>query len=189
MTNSKLLAVLTLAGMAAALSCDSGSSATNGAATPDCPIGTFRPPGVADCVFPADDQNGNPLGVSDNRCAVGQPAVPPVCVSDSGGRSYLTATPTCAPSYRYEPGACERGGGTGGIAGSFFAGTGGVEVGAAGSFDGTAGVAGSFNTGFGTGEAGASFGDAGAGGFGDTGGTAGSNMTTTDASADAMSIE
>jgi hypothetical protein len=125
MKKTTLLGTLTFCGFAALISCDNGAAPTSGnLADDDCPIGTFRPQGLADCVFPADDQFGSPLGVSDNRCATGQAALPPVCVSDQGGRTYFSLTKSCAPGYRFEPGACQRnnGGGTG--TGGFFGTTG-----------------------------------------------------------------
>jgi hypothetical protein len=182
MTKNRLLGVLAFGGLAAVISCDSGSSGTSsGLASNDCPIGTFRPVGIQDCVFPATDTNNQPLGVSDNRCAPGQPAVPPQCINDNGGRAYFSTSMTCAPGYRYIEGACDR---TSGFAGSVGASTGfGTGFGT-----GTAGT-----TGFGTAGAGATgdFGEAGAGGFaaGDGtgfGGTTGSGgATSSDASTDA----
>ena len=206
MTNKTLFTALTLGGMAMALSCDDGSRATaSSLPTDDCVIGMFRPEGLDDCVFPADDQNGSPLGVSDNRCAEGQPAVPPACVNDAGGRAYLAATTTCAPGYRYEPGACDRGG-TGGVStGSAggtvtVAGTAGTGPDFGGDFTtgaaGATGAAGSSVTGFGTGAAGSVAGESGVGGqtSGAGGddvlmGDAGATVTAVDAATDAMSID
>ena len=34
--------------------------------------------------FSATDANNQLFGVSDNRCASGQPAIPPQCISDAG---------------------------------------------------------------------------------------------------------
>jgi hypothetical protein len=155
MTKNQLLGVL--GGLAAIVSCDSGSAgpATAGLDANDCPLGTFRPVGFADCVFPSTDVNNQPIGVSDNRCAFGQPAIPPQCVSDTGQRDYLSTSTKCAPGYRFSPGACDRNGFGTGTAGAFGAGTAGV-TGAAGAFfpvdTGTAGATGA--AGFFTGEAG-----------------------------------
>jgi hypothetical protein len=169
MTMTKtLIQVLVLGGFAAlALCCDNGGqSSSSGLGTNDCPLGTFRPVDFADCVFPADDLNGNPLSISDNRCAVGQPAVPPSCISDLGGRPYLALSKTtCAANYRFVEGSCERNG---------FSGTAGVN-----GFAGTSGEAGATFTGEGTGTAGTgAAGDAFAGttgtaGVGDMSGAAG----------------
>jgi hypothetical protein len=152
MKMTTLLGTLTFCGFAALVSCDSGAGPTSGSlADDDCPIGTFQPPGLAGCVFPADDPFGNPLGVSDNRCASGQPAMPPVCVSDEGGRSYFSLTKNCADGYRFEPGACQRNGGMG--TGGFFGTTGVAPTGGffpAGA-GGEAGIGGDPMTGGGTG--------------------------------------
>jgi hypothetical protein len=181
MTQRKLLGLFAMGGLAAIISCDSASSpsksglADTGSGLSDCPLGTFRPGGITDCVFPAADINGNTLGVADNRCAQGDPAIPPACVSDSGQRAYLWATDTCAPGYRFEPGACNR---NGGVAGSGFStGTAGSTIvgGMAGFFEGTGtagdiGVAGSFSFEGAAGATGAA-GDLGIGGVGGAGGT------------------
>ncbi len=109
MTKNKLFMMLAMGSVAATLACDGASATSSGdLSTNDCPIGMFRPAGIDDCVFPAEDLGGGPLSVSDNRCASGQPAFPPVCISDSGERPYLAASTVCAPNYRYEVGACER---------------------------------------------------------------------------------
>lgn len=153
MPKTKLIGAMTFCTFAALLSCDNAQSPTNGGLSDnDCPVGTFRPIGLADCVFPADDQFGNPLGVSDNRCVSGQPALPPVCVSMIGGRSYFALTKSaCAPDYRFEPGACQRNNGGGGF-GGFFGTTGAAGVtGVAGAIVGEAGTG--FGTGSGTGAA------------------------------------
>jgi hypothetical protein len=159
MTKTKLLGALTFCGLAALLSCENGDGSTSGSLSDDdCPIGTFKPAGLTECVFPADDQFGNLLGVSDNRCASGQPAYPPVCSSDTGGRAYFSISKTCAPNYRFQPGACQRGAITG------SAGTGGVM------------------TGFGTGAAATGF---STGGGGDTGSGTGAAAVGGQESADA----
>jgi hypothetical protein len=163
---------LALAGLAAIVSCDNGQDATmGGLGANDCPYGTFRPAGLDECVFPANDINNGPFGVSDNRCAFGQPAIPPQCVSDSGERAYLSVSTRCAPGYRFEPGACNRGGGAAGFpvtgtAGAFGAvGAAGDASGAAGGPTGAGAIAGS--------EAGDSAGTAGAAGAGTGQGGAG----------------
>src|SRR5690349_17289537 len=100
MLTNRTFRVLLLGGLAAVISCDGAArqDAPPGAlADGDCPFGTFRPVGLDQCVFPAQDLNGLNLMVSDNRCASGQPAVPPACVSDSGLRPYLSLGPSCAP--------------------------------------------------------------------------------------------
>src|SRR5262245_27635268 len=110
MTKKSLVSASALLALATIFSCDSDSS-QNGSLDSDCPIGTFRPVGLADCVFPAEEVCGGPLAVPDNRCASGQPALPPACVNDQGGRSYFSQTKSCAPGYRFAPGACQRDGG------------------------------------------------------------------------------
>jgi hypothetical protein len=188
MTKTTLLGLLALGGLATLVSCDNGQDGTTAALGPnDCPYGTFRPAGLSECVFPSSDLNNFPIGVSDNRCAFGQPAIPPQCVSDSGERAYLSVSSKCAPNYRWEPGACNRGGGVAGITGAagfiggtagffggdagsgFNTGTAGAIVGAAGSgvLDGAAGSVG-------TGAGGDSTGTAGAGAAGATGAGTGS---------------
>jgi hypothetical protein len=165
MNKPKLLGIVAFGGLAAIISCDSGTGGTAGRLDAnDCPVGTFRPVGLTDCVFPSVDVNGLPIGVSDNRCAFGQPAVPPQCVSDSGARPYLTTSTSCATGYRYEPGACNRNDGTAGVATGFGTGFG---TGSAGAF-GAAGAAGSFEQGFGgdNGTAGVTVGEAGTSGTG-----------------------
>jgi hypothetical protein len=166
MKTNTLIGALTACGLAALLSCDNGASQMSGNLSDnDCPIGTFKPPGFTDCVIGADDPFGNPLGVSDNRCASGQPAFPPVCQSDSGGRTYFATSMTCATGYRYLPGACRRDGGFAGTGGVFptgaagagpvtgFAGTGGFDPsGAAGGI--MTGAGGDSGTGVGTGSGG-----------------------------------
>jgi hypothetical protein len=167
MTN-KLIASLMFCGFAAVLSCDNGASQTSGhLSDDDCPIGTFKPIGHTTCEIPADDQFGGPLAVSDNRCQTGQPAFPPTCVSDGGGRPFFTTSMDCGPGYQYVPGACQRGGGpvgaagvTGaptGFAGAGFDPTGGAMTGAAGSTAPTGiatGAGAAEGTGSGTGAAG-----------------------------------
>jgi hypothetical protein len=200
MNKPKLLGIVAFSGLAAIVSCDSGTGGTsNGLDANDCPVGTFRPIGLTDCVFPAVDLNGQPIGVSDNRCAFGQPAVPPQCVSDAGGRPYLSASMTCATGYRYLPGACNRNNGTAGDFGTGFGtGVGGSfgAAGAAGSFEqgfggdngtaGTTGAAGSMIPGNPLGEAGAGAAGAPVTGSGGTGETAGMNgQSASDASSDA----
>jgi hypothetical protein len=147
MNKPKLLGIVAFSGLAVIISCDNGTGGTAGGLDAnDCPVGTFRPLGLTDCVFPAVDVNGQPIGVSDNRCASGQPAVPPQCVSESGGRSYLSSSTTCVTGYRFLPGACNRNDGTAGFGTAGFAT--GFGTGSAGSFGG-AGAAGSFEQGFG----------------------------------------
>jgi hypothetical protein len=93
MTKNKLFMMLAMGSVAATLACDDGSAVSNsGLSTNDCPIGMFRPVGLDTCVFSADDVNGNPLALSDDRCALGTPAIPPTCVSDAGLRSYLATS-------------------------------------------------------------------------------------------------
>lgn len=169
MTKNKLFMILTMGGVAATLSCDDGSAVSSGGlSTNDCPIGMFRPVGLAECVFSAEDVNGVQLALSDDRCAAGTPAIPPTCVSDTGLRTYLASSTTCAPSYRYEPGACERGGNNLGSAGGFTTGFGTAGVGAAGAAGGEE-QAGAFG---GTGAAGSEEQAGASGGF-DTAGAAG----------------
>jgi hypothetical protein len=174
MNKTQLLCILGFGGLAIIISCDNGTAATTGGLdVNDCPVGTFRPVGITDCVFPAVDVNGNTIGFSDNRCAFGQPAVPAQCVSDAGGRAYLASSTKCAPGYRYEPGACNRNNGTAGFATGFGTGDAG-SFGTAGSFGGEAGAAGSFMGfagDFGTGSAGSPV--TGSGGTGATAGTGG----------------
>ena len=163
MTKSLLLAraLRILGGVVTLIACDDGGARVpSDPQSTDCPYGTFRPMGLADCVFPANDFSGQPIGVSDNRCAAGQPAIPPQCVSDSGGRPYLSISTTCAPGYRFFPSACNRNGGTAGVVGS-TGGTGGpcppgacrapdgfcVSTGAAGATAGSGGAAGSSGSG------------------------------------------
>ena len=153
MTKNKLFMILTLGSVTATISCDGGSTASNSdLSTNDCPIGMFRPVGLDACVFSAVDVNGIALALADDRCAAGSPAIPPACVSDAGLRSYLATSTTCAPSYRYEPGACERDnnlGAAGAPTGFGTAGAIGGDTGAAGTeeqagaFGGSAGAAGS----------------------------------------------
>ncbi|HEV3030379.1 MAG TPA: hypothetical protein VG319_01995 [Polyangia bacterium] len=196
MNKRALLGILAAGGLAVLISCDGGSSATSaGLDANDCPYGTFRPVGLSDCVFPATDVNNQAFGVSDNRCASGQPAIPPQCVSDAGERAYLSTSSKCATGYRFLPGACDRnnvstGFGTGsagatstGIAFPVMGAAGDASTGAAGAI----GTAGSFATvgEAGTGGAGASGSDfAGAGGVAGTGGASG-----TDGSASASSVD
>jgi hypothetical protein len=178
MNKTHLLGILAFGGLATLMSCDSGNAGSvDGLDVSDCQVGTFRPVGLTDCVFPAVDVNGTPIGVSDNRCAFGQPAVPPMCVSDAGGRAYLSTSMKCAQGYRFEPGACNRNGpqtgsgtgsGTGiatGIAGSFETGAGSFGMGGAS----VAGAGGGFSAG--QGEAGAPLGSAGADGTAGMSGT------------------
>jgi hypothetical protein len=159
MTKNQLFG-LAITGLATVISCDSASKPTaEELASDDCPVGTFRPFGITDCVFPATDQFNQLIGVSDNRCAQGQPAIPPSCVNDSGERSYLTTSTKCAPGYRFMPGACNRGG-TAGFGGGFVTGVAGA-AGFAGESAGF-GDAGAVGTGF-------AGGFAGTGGFNGTG--------------------
>jgi len=138
MTTKTAFLVTTLLGTLAGVSCDGGSSATvGGLDANDCPYGMFRPMGAPDCVFAAADVNGQPIGVSDNRCAFGQPATPPQCVSDAGERPYLSSSSKCAPGYRFFAGACNRNGVPGGLTGAA-----GFPTGAAGFPTGAAGAAG-----------------------------------------------
>jgi hypothetical protein len=139
---------LILVGMAAlALACDGDGQTTSGSGLDgDCPIGMFRPVGLTDCVFPADDSNGNPLTTADDRCAVGQPVVPPSCVGLEGERPYLSASMACASGYRFEPGVCNR------------------DTSGFGGFQGTTGAAGDISTG-GAGTTGAAGFGGGFGGF------------------------
>ena len=145
MTKKQLLGLLASGSLAAIISCDAG--APDRAATSldanDCPIGTFRPLGLADCVFPATDVFGQPIGVSDNRCVQGQPAVPPQCVNDNGDRPYLSVSSKCAPGYRYLEGSCNRNT-VAGTAGTFGTGGGGFNGGFSGTdgFGGTGGFSG-----------------------------------------------
>ncbi|HEY2730640.1 MAG TPA: hypothetical protein VGK52_11935 [Polyangia bacterium] len=174
MNKRTLLGILAAGGLALAISCDGGSSATStGLDANDCPYGTFRPAGLTDCVFPATDVNNQPFGVSDNRCAAGQPAVPPQCVSDAGDRAYLSTSSKCATGYRFLPGACNRNEGIAGTAGTTLTGTAGSTTGFGTGAAGT-------GTGFGTGAAGDSSttGAAGEGGSFGTG-TGGSDVTGT----------
>lgn len=176
MTKTTLLGFLALGGLAALVSCDNGQDPTTaGLGANDCPFGTFRPAGLDECVFPANDLNNFPIGVSDNRCAFGQPANPPQCVSDSGERAYLSVSMKCAPNYRFEPGVCNRiNNGAAGIGGD--AGSGPFNTGTAGAIVGAAGAAGGPSTGFGAaggsdspGTAGAGTGAGGSTGAGGTG--------------------
>jgi hypothetical protein len=157
MTKQNLLALLAAGGLAAIISCDAASPDTvGGLDVGDCPYGTFKPVGLDECVFPANTIFNEQIGVADNRCTQGQPAVPPSCVSDSGARAYLTISMKCAPGYRYLPGACRRDvSGVGGF-GGFFTGAAGTfatggDLGTAGGGDAGAGggfgPAGDFGTG------------------------------------------
>jgi hypothetical protein len=194
MTKNQLLGVLAFGGVAAIISCDSGSGgATSGLASNDCRIGTFRPLGIEDCVFPATDNNGLELGVSDNRCATGQAAIPPQCVSDTGQRAYFSTSTTCAPGYRFLDGACNRNTFPTGSAGTFGTGEAGSfgtgEAGVTGaSGDGAGGVLGNAGD-FGIlGQAGSD--STGAAGTGLTGGgatTGSAGATSSDASTDESS--
>jgi hypothetical protein len=167
---------MTLVFLAAVLSCDDGSGGSTsaaGATSTDCPIGMFRPEGLADCVFPAERELGDPVTVSDNRCATGQPAFPPSCISDTGRRPYLSASRTCAPNYHFEMGVCQRAGEIGGSpGGGGFFGTAGTS--AAGGFFGT-NTAGDFGGAGSTGEGGATDTGGFTGGAGSGSGTTGSN--------------
>jgi hypothetical protein len=161
-TTIRLMTVLFLV---AALSCDEAPGGATSAASTDCLIGMFKPEGLTDCVFPAETSVGDPATVSDNRCATGQPAYPPACVSDTGRRSYLSASHTCAANYHFEPGVCERNstGGTG------FAGT--TSVPDPGGFTGEGGTT---QTGdFATGSAGSTDPGTGTGGVTGAAGCAG----------------
>ena len=78
MTKNKLFMMLAMGSVAATLACDDGSAvSSDGLSTNDCPIGMFRPVGLDTCVFSAEDVNGNEISLPDNRCASGQPSVPP----------------------------------------------------------------------------------------------------------------
>jgi hypothetical protein len=163
MTKTRTVRLLVFGALGAVISCDGATMrpSSGGLAAGDCPFGTFRPAGLEQCVFPAQDINNNSVTVTDNRCALGQPASPPSCVSDAGLRAYLALGPSCAPGYRFEDGSCNR------------------NTGAAGSFPtgGGTGVAGSFGDAGFSGETGGFFGDAGSGGVfnpcGDVGGCGG----------------
>jgi hypothetical protein len=135
MNSKHVFSLFSAAALATLLACDEAPSAAGINLATDCPIGTFRPEGLDECVFPADDQFGNLLGVSDNRCATGQAAVPPSCVHDRGGRPYFSISRTCAPGYTFLPGACRRDfPGTGAAGTTGFAGTGfGENTGVAGT--------------------------------------------------------
>jgi hypothetical protein len=192
MKKKDLLGILAAGGLTLAISCDGGSSATSaGLAANDCQYGTFRPAGLADCVFPASDVNNQPFGVSDNRCAFGQPAIPPQCVSDAGERAYLSTSSKCATGYRFLPGACNRNDGpmTG-----FGTGTAGASTGIAFPVGNAAGAGGSLATGeagsFGTGTGGSDVAGM-AGGIGGTGGGIGgtSGASGTGGSANAGGVD
>jgi hypothetical protein len=112
-----------------ALSCSDAQPGAGG----DCPIGTFRPVGIKDCVIPSD----NAGGIADSRCALGAQA--PTCDSSSGLRPYFATSTHCAPGYQYQAGSCMSGagggfGGTGvgGFSGSFGDGVGFMEGGPGG---------------------------------------------------------
>jgi hypothetical protein len=169
---NKPLALATVLLLSSVMSCDDGSdpSSTSGAASGDCPLGTFKPIGLSECVFPAETDFGQRVTVADNRCAAGQPAIPPSCISDTGRRPYLSTSSTCAPNYHFETGLCQRNGGFGGTTGS--AGTTGFPgvAGCTGSCGGFTGGAGSTDTGGVTGAGGSTdTGASGAGGATDTG--------------------
>jgi len=168
MTKHTLVGLIACGAVGVIISCDNGSPATTSNLAPDCPIGTFHPVGVTDCVFPATDVNNQPLNVSDNRCASGQPAVPPSCVSNSGLRAYLSTSSSCAPGYSFLDGSCDRQNVTG------FAGMVGTGVGGAFGEAGT-GIGGDFGLAGSTGAAGAAGAAGGAvvGGIDNPGGTAG----------------
>jgi len=199
MKKKTFLDILAVGGLALAISCDGGSAATSsGLGANDCQYGTFRPTGLDDCVFPAADVNNQPIGVSDNRCAFGQPAIPPQCVSDGGERPYLSTSSKCATGYRFLPGSCNRNNEPTGVA-TGMAGTGiafpvctgvaGASTGAAGSF--MVGLGGSFGTGAGGSDLAGAGGLGGLGGFSGTGGSvsatdaAATDAAVTDASAEA----
>jgi hypothetical protein len=198
---NKTLGLATVLILSSVMSCDDGSdpSSTSGAASGDCPLGMFKPIGLSECVFPADTEFGQPTTVSDNRCATGQPAIPPSCVSDTGRRAYLSASSTCAPNYHFEMGLCQRGNtgiggfftaGTTGAAGFGFAGstdTGGFTGGAGSTgFAGFTGFAGSTGEGGATGTGGLS---GGSGVTGSAGVTGAAGITGSDASTDAQSAD
>ncbi len=185
------LGIASLLFFSSVLSCDDGSdpSGAAGATSTDCPIGMFKPQGLTDCVFPAESSFGQQTTVTDNRCASGQPAFPPSCISDRGLRAYLSASSTCAPNYHFEMGVCQRGGGfagsTGGggffetagttSTGGFFGGAGSPEIGGAGGSTNTGDFAGFPRTtdpGGATGQSGAG-GSTGEGGTTSTGGVTG----------------
>jgi hypothetical protein len=175
MTKNKLFMMLAMGCVAATISCDGGSSASAGdLSTNDCPIGMFRPVGLDACVFSAEDVIGTPLALSDDRCAAGAPAIPPTCVSDAGLRSYLATSMVCAPSYRFEPGACERGNNTGTAGGPV------TGFGSAGAIGGDTGAAGAQQVGgsFGGDTTGAAGSEQQAGAFGgfDAAGAGGSTL-------------
>jgi hypothetical protein len=96
----------------------------------DCPLGTFRPIGIQDCVIPADSNSA----MTDNRCAQGA-AYSPTCASSTGARAYYATSTHCAPGYQYTMGSCVSGTGgffgTGGVV--FPEGGGAGETGAAGA--------------------------------------------------------
>jgi hypothetical protein len=145
MTQTQTLRLLILGALGAVISCDGAAARLDVPPAPraddSCPVGTFRPAGLDQCVFPAQDINGETTGVSDDRCAVGQPAVPPSCVSDSGlQRPYLWLGPDCVNGYHFETGACNRNMGVAGFAtGGSFVGAGGFGN-AAGGTGGTSGA-------------------------------------------------
>jgi hypothetical protein len=113
------------------LSCGDGQPAGG-----DCPLGTFRPIGIQDCVIPADSN----APMTDNRCAQGA-AYSPTCESITGARPYYATSTRCAPGYQYTMGSCVSGSGgffgTGGVV--FPEGGGAGETGAAGDTTGAAG--------------------------------------------------
>jgi hypothetical protein len=151
MNKTELSGLTLVIGVATIIACDSGSGQrTQGLGANDCPIGTFRPVGLSECVFPASDLTGVTFNVSDNRCAGGAPAVPPACVSDSGQRAYLATSPSqCVTGYRFLDGACDRNDGCGGCrAATGAAGTFG-NFGGFGGFGGFAGFGGFGDAGFG----------------------------------------
>jgi hypothetical protein len=148
----------------ALVACDASMEQGTGDQTSRCPIGTFQPDGIDECVFPADTMFSGPYATSDNRCATGQPAYPPRCVGENGLRPYLSLSSSCAPGYRFEAGLCGHDNVViGGVAGAFGGGFGVAGAGTAGA--GTAG-AGEFGVAGASGTAGLGAAGAGAGGGG-----------------------
>jgi hypothetical protein len=134
-----ILGLVVMGVIVVALSCGSSSSPPTG----DCPIGTFRPTGISDCVVPADN-----AFVADTRCQGS--AQPPVCLSDSGTlRPYFSPSDRCAPGYHLMQGECQGSAGFGGpmtgvagATGAAFVGDGTASTGTGSGFvgDGTIGL-------------------------------------------------
>lgn len=116
----------------AVLSCGDGQHAGG-----DCPLGTFRPVGIQDCVIPADFNSA----MMDNRCAQGS-ANSPTCQSSTGGRAYYATSTHCAPGYQYTMGSCVSG--TGGVIGTGVGFPDGGFADGVGFFDGATAGAGGF---------------------------------------------